>query len=48
MVFGRGRFQNGVLIQPTEEFAFDPSNTQKLVEFRNAIWLAFIVLLCGV
>ena len=37
-MFGRGRFQNGVLIEPKPQFAFDPSDAKKLEEFRNAIW----------
>ncbi|KAI8996240.1 acetyl-CoA synthetase-like protein [Trametes punicea] len=36
IVFGRGRFQNGVIIQPEEPF--DPSDAAKLEEFRNKIW----------
>ncbi|GBE77884.1 acetyl-CoA synthetase-like protein [Sparassis crispa] len=36
LMFGRGRFQNGVLIQPTEPF--DSDDEEKLVEFRNKIW----------
>ena len=35
-MFGRGRFQNGILIQPKE--AFDPSDEVKLEEYRNKIW----------
>lgn len=35
-MFGRGRFQNGVLIQPKEQF--DPNDEAKLEEFRNKIW----------
>ncbi|CAL1709820.1 unnamed protein product [Somion occarium] len=38
VMFGRGRFQNGVLIEPEPEFAFDSSNVRKLEEFRNLIW----------
>ena len=38
VMFGRGKFQNGVLIEPTEDFAFDANNTQQLMGFRNAIW----------
>ncbi|KAI0058351.1 acetyl-CoA synthetase-like protein [Artomyces pyxidatus] len=38
VMFGRGRFQNGVLIEPRREFAFDPVNKQRLAEFRNKIW----------
>ncbi|KAF4573440.1 putative PKS/NRPS-like protein biosynthetic cluster [Pleurotus pulmonarius] len=36
IMFGRGRFQNGVLIQPTKEF--DPSDEESLADFRNKIW----------
>ncbi|KAL1943361.1 hypothetical protein VTO73DRAFT_4436 [Trametes versicolor] len=36
LMFGRGRFQNGVLIQPKEQF--DPNDEAKLEEFRNKIW----------
>ncbi|KAI9058660.1 acetyl-CoA synthetase-like protein [Trametes sanguinea] len=36
LMFGRGRFQNGVLIQPEEPF--DPSDDAKLEDFRNKIW----------
>ncbi|KAH7912516.1 hypothetical protein BJ138DRAFT_785575 [Hygrophoropsis aurantiaca] len=36
IMFGRGRFQNGVLIQPKEPF--EPGDTAKLTAFRNAIW----------
>ncbi|KAH8111803.1 acetyl-CoA synthetase-like protein [Phellopilus nigrolimitatus] len=38
LFFGRGRFQCGVLIQPSQPYAFDPSDSSKLIEFRNAIW----------
>ncbi|KAJ3569819.1 hypothetical protein NP233_g4796 [Leucocoprinus birnbaumii] len=38
VIFGRGRFQAGVLVEPKPEFAFDPSDGEKLTEFRNAIW----------
>jgi hypothetical protein len=37
-MFGRGRFQNGVLIDPKPQFAFDPTDEAKLEEFRNLIW----------
>ncbi len=36
LMFGRGRFQNGILIQPKE--LFDPSDEAKLEEYRNKIW----------
>ena len=35
-MFGRGRFQNGILIQPKEPF--DPSDEAKLEDYRNKIW----------
>ncbi|KAI9464124.1 acetyl-CoA synthetase-like protein [Lactarius psammicola] len=38
VMFGRGRFQNGVLIDPKPQFAFDPKDEVKLEEFRNLIW----------
>lgn len=37
-MFGRGRFQAGVLIEPKPEYAFDPSDPEKLASFRNAVW----------
>ena len=36
LMFGRGRLQNGILVQPTEEF--DPRDEVRLEEFRNQIW----------
>ncbi|KAL7278804.1 hypothetical protein ACG7TL_007815 [Trametes sanguinea] len=36
IIFGQGRIQNGVIIQPKEPF--DPSDDAKLEEFRNKIW----------
>lgn len=38
VMFGRGRFQNGVLIEPTKEEQFDPEDLDKLAAFRNTIW----------
>ncbi|OSD01062.1 acetyl-CoA synthetase-like protein [Trametes coccinea BRFM310] len=38
MMFGSGKFQNGVLIEPKEPFAIDPSDPKQLEEFRNKIW----------
>ncbi len=37
-MFGRGRFQNGVIVQPKEPF--DPADEAKLEAFRNKIWFA--------
>ncbi|EMD35494.1 hypothetical protein CERSUDRAFT_157295 [Gelatoporia subvermispora B] len=36
IMFGRGRFQNGVLIQPKE--GVDPTDEKQLAAFRNKIW----------
>ena len=38
VMFGRGRFNPGVIVDPKPEFAFDPENEEKLAEFRNRIW----------
>ncbi|KAL1938320.1 hypothetical protein VTO73DRAFT_11771 [Trametes versicolor] len=36
IIFGRGRFQNGVIVQPKQPL--EPNDEAKLEEFRNAIW----------
>ncbi|CAL1710450.1 unnamed protein product [Somion occarium] len=38
VMFGRGRFNVGVLIDPRPAHQFNPSNLQKLAEFRDKIW----------
>ncbi|KAI0938637.1 putative NRPS-like protein biosynthetic cluster, variant 2 [Taiwanofungus camphoratus] len=38
VMFGRGRFQNGVLIDPRLGYGFDPENVTLLENFRNNIW----------
>lgn len=38
VMFGRGKFNVGVVVEPTPEHTFDPSDKEKLVEFRNKIW----------
>ncbi|KAK0184035.1 NRPS-like enzyme [Armillaria mellea] len=38
VMFGRGKFQPGVLIQPAPEYSFDPKDTKRLVEYRSLIW----------
>ncbi|KAF9451607.1 acetyl-CoA synthetase-like protein [Macrolepiota fuliginosa MF-IS2] len=38
VIFGRGRFQAGVLIEPRAEHVFDPSDTERLMSFRHAVW----------
>lgn len=37
-MFGRGRFNPGVIIDPRPESAFDPEDLEKLAKFRNTIW----------
>ena len=44
VMFGRGRFQNGVLIDPKPQFAFDPKDEAKLENFRTLIWQVSISL----
>ncbi|SJL14871.1 uncharacterized protein ARMOST_18346 [Armillaria ostoyae] len=38
LMFGRSKFQPGVLILPTPEEAFEPSDTARLAEYRASIW----------
>ncbi|KAJ3520636.1 hypothetical protein NM688_g9133 [Phlebia brevispora] len=38
VMFGRGKFNAGVLIDPRPGFEFDPADEAKLVDFRNKIW----------
>ncbi|KAI1798469.1 acetyl-CoA synthetase-like protein [Ganoderma leucocontextum] len=38
VVFGQGKFQNGVLIDPKADHKFDPQNATALEDFRNKIW----------
>ncbi|PBK97000.1 acetyl-CoA synthetase-like protein [Armillaria gallica] len=38
VMFGRGKFQAGVLVEPKREFSFDPADTVLLSQFRNQIW----------
>lgn len=42
-MFGRGKFQAGVLIDPKPAFKFDPSDDTALESFRNKIWYVFIL-----
>lgn len=43
VVFGQGRFQNGVLIEPTPDCKFDPQDVKALEEYRNKIWYAYLL-----
>lgn len=38
VMFGRGRFQAGMIIDPKPEFRFEPNDLGKLASFRNEIW----------
>ncbi|OBZ73545.1 hypothetical protein A0H81_05885 [Grifola frondosa] len=38
VMFGRGRFQAGIIVDPKPDFKFDPADEVKLAEFRNKIW----------
>ncbi|KAJ3539483.1 hypothetical protein NM688_g6353 [Phlebia brevispora] len=38
VLFGRGRFHNGLIIDPVEEYAFDPLDADQLTQFRDKIW----------
>ncbi|KAJ6471946.1 hypothetical protein C8R45DRAFT_1013633 [Mycena sanguinolenta] len=38
VMFGRARFQAGVIVDPKPPFALDPADSVKLAEFRNKIW----------
>lgn len=38
IMFGRGKSEPGILLEPTPEHAFDPKDAKRLVEYRNNIW----------
>ncbi|KAK0190677.1 hypothetical protein F5146DRAFT_564151 [Armillaria mellea] len=38
VMFGRGKYQVGVLVEPEPQFSFDPADESKLAEFRDLIW----------
>jgi hypothetical protein len=38
VIFGAGRFNAGVIIDPRPPHKFDPKEEEKLIEFRNKIW----------
>ena len=47
VIFGRGRFNAGVLVEPIPEFQLDPSDEKKVAEFRNKIWFVRTSLVCS-
>lgn len=44
-MFGRGRFQNGIIIEVKPAYAFDPSDTAKVDAFITDIWYVFAFIL---
>ena len=38
VIFGRGRFQNGILIEPKPESSFDVSDSHAAEIFKDSIW----------
>ena len=38
VMFGRGRFNAGVIVDPRQDFVFDPADQGMLIDFRNKIW----------
>lgn len=38
VMFGRGRFNAGVVIDPKPEFKFDPADVDALTDFLQKIW----------
>ena len=38
LMFGRGKFQNGVLVEPATDSALDPNDMAQVEAFRNKIW----------
>ncbi|THU98749.1 acetyl-CoA synthetase-like protein [Dendrothele bispora CBS 962.96] len=38
VMFGRGQFHAGIIAEPRTQFTFDPSDEEKLSEFRNQVW----------
>ncbi|KAH9841046.1 uncharacterized protein C8Q71DRAFT_890574 [Rhodofomes roseus] len=42
VMFGRGRFQAGILVDPRPQHRVDPADETKLAEFRNMIWYVIL------
>jgi hypothetical protein len=38
VMFGRGQFQAGILVEPQPQYRFNPANLELLEDFRNRIW----------
>ena len=39
VMFGRGRFNAGIIVSPKPQYNFDPSDDDALAKFRQTIWL---------
>ena len=37
IIFGHGKFQNGVLVEPREDFLVDPTDSKRLEEYTGKI-----------
>ena len=42
VMFGRGRFNAGILVDPAPQYIFDPKDERKLAEFRDKIWYVLV------
>jgi hypothetical protein len=40
VMFGQGKFNAGVIVDPIPEFEFDCNDKSKFAEFRDLIWSA--------
>ena len=40
VMFGRGRLQNGILVEPKQQFSFDTRDSAALEAFKELIWWA--------
>ena len=38
VMFGRGRFNVGVIVSPSQDAAFDSKDEKRLAEYRALIW----------
>ena len=38
IIFGQGKFQNGVIVEPAQGHVVDPGDMRQVAEYRNAIW----------
>lgn len=43
VVFGRGKPQVGMLIEPKADYAVDPKDEDAVIEFRRKLWQALLV-----